>query len=421
MDNNFFVKLQKTWFYNKEEETLLEKYGSIGFTVYSILIRNVTTRNTVPICINTIANIILGENKKNNSRFIKKIKESILKMNNDLFTIYNNSNCSNPTDVDKFNNTSTYYGSIVPSTEKNGFMMLYDKEIDKLIEYARGKKISIEDLIVHYGFICNGLKGKKKEEVKDPEGLKCWYGSLESITKKIGLNKNNLINNNKIFIKENLLLIDNAGAKVSGKDEFENTSNIYARVEDKEYFNKYLEIRKGKVKKSYAAKSEKEGQDHQRKLKMLYKTYQKKNNIFDRGDIEDIEVFNKLQKMELDYLNFARSRGRKPEKLIDTNYKTIKRDGTPYKFYTGDTDELEDLDEIVPEGYRARDNDEHNKKDNVIDYDYLKENVNPFKHKGLGRSGLKIDKNFESEAYKKNDDTYNDDYDKEFENFIQNI
>ncbi|AKA70163.1 hypothetical protein [Clostridium scatologenes] len=81
---------------------------------------------------------------------------------------------------------------------------------------------------------------------------------------------------------------------------------------------------------------------------------------------------------------------------------------------------------VPKEGFDDKDTNEHDKKDNVIDYDYLKENsipvINKSKPKGkIGKSGLKTDKNFESETYKKNDDIYNDDYDKEFDNFIQSI
>ncbi|WPC42930.1 hypothetical protein [Clostridium sp. JS66] len=323
MDNNFWVEVDKKWFYAPEgEETLIQKYGTLGFVIYSILLRSVTTRNTIPICVNSIADILLI-NKKNNNRFVNRIKNKIKDMNNNLFILCKDTNCNIP--VEDINNSTIYFTKLNDNKDAP-FMMLYDNEIDKLIEYSVGKNVSVEDLITHYSFIVNGFKGKKeKEEV--PEGYKCWYGTFDSITNKIGLAKNTLVANNKIFQELNLLLIGNAGGKLDKENNtYENTSNIYSKFADKEYFNKYLEVKKGQINKSFQRNKDKKEQDEQRRLKQIYKNYQKKNNITCIEDIEDKEKFRELNSLELNYYNFVKMRD-KDYKIRKSNFITIRTDG----------------------------------------------------------------------------------------------
>jgi len=338
MSNNFYTMLEKEWFYNSEEETLLQKYGSICLMVYSVLLRNLTTRNTFNFSIDSLCSTLLI-NKKDNTAMVNKIKDAIRRLNGELFIVSLDSNCNIKANFTKIDNKNTYYGIRINEPLKEKFIMVYDFEIDKLIKYSKGKKNSLNELITHYIFICNGFNGSEKEE-----GYKCYFGSMDYIATKTGIENSTLLSNNKIFNELDLLLIGNPGGNIEDK-KYKNSSNIYARAENKIEFDKFIEIKKSTLSKKFAKDIDKKQQDKQRQLKQYINKWKTENGIekwMDKDCLSE-EQFEELHELEMKYFNFVTSRGKK---LNNPKFLTIKRDGTIKNQYTSDAEHEEEYIEV---------------------------------------------------------------------------
>ncbi|WMJ81233.1 hypothetical protein RBU49_02975 [Clostridium sp. MB40-C1] len=360
VNNNFYIMLEKEWFYNGEEQTLLQKYGTTALMIYIVLLRNLTIRNTFNFSIDNLCSVLLI-NKNNNSKMVKRIKNTIKELNDTLFIVCLDSNCNKKANILKINNSTTYYCIRTKEPLKEKFIMIYDSEIDRMIEYSKGKKNSLSDLITHFSFICNGFNNSKKEK-----GYLCYFGSLNYIEQKTGILKANLLSNNKIFIEQNLLLIGNAGGSIED-NKYENASNIYARIENKVEFGKFMKIKKSSLNNKFESKAEKKQQDKQRQLKQLINQWKKDNNVKEYMDKDDLtpEQFEQLHILEINYFNFVISRGKK---LKNPKFLTIKRDGTIKEKYNpegaeGESEALQAQQKI---------NEEY---DNEADYNVWKEDV----------------------------------------------
>ena len=147
MENNFYIKLENQWFQKDKETncTLLDELGAESLLVYSILKRDVTIRNTIKFNLNDIYKS-LRIDKNKNSNMVKKIKQSIIKMNNKLYTIHSDSNCNEYIDIHKINNNDTYYLKLNKLIEKN-FFIVYDWELDQIINIAHNDSLSKAEIV----------------------------------------------------------------------------------------------------------------------------------------------------------------------------------------------------------------------------------------------------------------------------------
>lgn len=351
VNNNFYVMLEKEWFYvpeeRKEEQTLLQKYETNSLMVYSIILRNLTNRNTFNFSIDGICSTLLID-KRSNNIMVKKIKKSIQKLNNNLFVVCSDSNCNNKADISKINNGTTYYCIRKNEPLKDKFIMVYDTEVDKMIVYSKGKKNSLAELITHYVFIVNGFKGmseKEKKEEKVVDGYACYFGSMEYITSRTGITTSTLMVDNKIFIEQQLLLIGNAGGAIVDNN-YTNTSNIYCRFENKIEFDKFMKINKARVGKKFANAEDKVLQDKQRRLKQFINKYKKEIEVDENTTKDDltVEEFETLHKLEKDYYDFVISRDKKP---VKPKFITITQDGIEKELYVPEEEAEEEY--IPPE------------------------------------------------------------------------
>lgn len=349
--NNFYIMLEKKWFYNKEKEivldTFLQKYEKYGLMIYCILLRTLTSRNTFTLNLNDLY-ATLQIDKSKQWIITSKIRSIIVeKMNNNLFTICTDSNCNIPLIIDidikddktkykNFNNDITYYCIRKEKPLENKYIMIYDHEIDTLAKHIHGKKKSLEDIITHYCYIVNDFTGKKKNENEsveneskeaDPEGYLCSYPKLDTICEKTNIgSKSTLIDNNKIFIESGLLIIGNPGGRL--EDEiYTNSSNVYARAKDTEQFNKFMEIRKKSLNKKYENVNDKKLQDSQRAIKQKINNYKKSQGFDNKTTINDLtnEQIAILHELELAHYNLTISRDKKQKQ---PHYLTLKLDGT---------------------------------------------------------------------------------------------
>ena len=354
VNNNFYVMLEKEWFYvpeeRKEEQTLLQKYETDSLMVYSIILRNLTTRNTFNFSIDSICSTLLID-KRSNTIMVNKIKKSIQKLNNNLFIVCSDSNCNNKADISKINNGTTYYCIRMREPLKDKFIMVYDIEVDKMITYSKGKKNSLPEMITHYIFIVNGFKGmseKEKKEEKVVDGYACYFGGMEYIASKTGITISTILADNKVFIEEKLLLIGNAGGAIADNN-YTNTSNIYCRFENKIEYDKFMKIKKASLGKKFANAEDKILQDKQRRLKQFVNKYKKENGITKGDTMSDLTTkqVDELHILEVEYLDFVTSRGKEP---VNPKFITITRDGVSLEKYVPKVEVEEEYIPSPPKG-----------------------------------------------------------------------
>jgi len=344
IDNNFFIKLEKAWVYNNEGETYLNKYGSIALMAYSIMLRNMTTRNTFNFSINDLCNTLLI-NKRNDNAAVIKVKQAIIELSKELYTICTDSNCNiKVEDLSTLDNGTTYYCISKHEVLKDKFIIVKDNEIDKLITYSKGKKNTLSDVIAHFIFVVNGFKGVSQKDLNEGincEGHLCFFGSLDYISKNINMNEGNLLSNNEAFRELNLLLIESPGGKM--KDgTYKSDSNIYARKENQTEFEKFMIIKKFALGKSNTNSIPL--QNEQRRLKQLMNVYKKsitKDVEITKDNISSKE-FKELNKLEMDWYNCVIAR---KSSLGKPGLITMKLDGTMLEQFKGKVNKIKTIKE----------------------------------------------------------------------------
>ncbi len=263
---------------------------------------------------------------------INKIKDTIIHMDEKLITIYEDNSCKKKLDISDFKNSNIYYAKLHREVLKEKFFIMYDEEIDNIIDIAVNNNISRDDIFTQFAYYCKSFGGDNTQD-----NYKVCFPSVETIKRNTFIPDGTVKRYNKLLKENEIILIDNAGMNKK-EMKYENTSNVYSRFEDKEYLDKYMEIAKKKVKIKNNKLIDKELQDKQRKLKQLINQYKKDNDISGKYDISEQEWFE-LQEIEREYYDFVvKVRGKKIKRgacLI-----TIKLDGTDREFYDYNKEEV---------------------------------------------------------------------------------
>lgn len=323
---NNYIKMDNKWFAKENEDNLLIKYGHIGFMVYSILQKDVTVKNTIRFRIVDLLKDL--KITTNNSAMINKIKNSLMEMNEKLFVICIDGEYNNPFDKTKqLNNTTVYYLKLLTPPLENKFFILYEWEINRIIFIERDKRLSRGTLLTQMGYYAKSFGGTAKDkEDKELENYKIHYCSIEAILKNCLLDDNTVIRNNKLLSENGIILYENPGMVQYEK----NATNIYARVEDKNYFDDYVKLQKNKIIIKYTGKKDKEQQNLQKSLKQKINNYKKSQGFNEHTTMEDLteEQHTVLMAMEKEYVEFVKGRTGKDKIKKGTKLITLNLDGT---------------------------------------------------------------------------------------------
>lgn len=321
--NNNYIKIDNNWFAKEDSDNLLIKYGHVGFMVYCILQKDVTVKNTIRFRIVDLIKDL--QITINNSTMIKKIKDTLVQMNEKLFTICTDDNCNNSIDATKqLNNTTVYYLKLLTAPLEKKYFWLYNWEMNKIISIERDKRLGRGTLFTQMGYYAKSFGGAEKDKNENKlENYKIHYCTINAILKNCLTDDNTVIKNNKLLMENGIILYENPGMVKHDK----NANNIYARVEDKTYFEDYVELQKSKIKIKYTAQKDKEQQNLQKSLKQKINNY-KKLQGFD-SDITIDDLTNKqiaiLYELELAHYNLTINRGKKQKQ---PHYLTLHLDGT---------------------------------------------------------------------------------------------
>jgi hypothetical protein len=171
-----FNMFQNEWFDTKNNDiSLLKQYSERALLTYAAMIRNLTIRNTIIFNISELYQILnIDKNDKVKRTYVK---DSIQQMNNNIFTIYQDSKCSLSVNPDELDSKKNYY-ALLSFEIKDNYFAITDDEIDRIIKVSNQNGIHYGKLFAQYAYIHKCFNGDQTDKTYNT----C-YCSIANISK----------------------------------------------------------------------------------------------------------------------------------------------------------------------------------------------------------------------------------------------
>lgn len=314
-DNKYFIQLENEWFHDNDNKTLLDTYGKYGLLIYSILLRGLNNRGVILLSMNHLCSQ-LNIDTRNNRKKLSLISDAIEYMNGNLFDIYSDGHCMNLVST-KLNNKDFYYIRLKRDRLNGNFFMLYDYDVDAIINTGSDRFINNVELMSIFAYISMSLTKDKSS---------CKYMTtqrkISTISSKCNIPIRSCVRYIKILIDENIILCGNSG-KADVSESYKNDINLYGVPDHKDSFDKALKD----LKKSEYVDANKEAQNNQRRVKQSINLWMKHNNHPSESDLTR-DQWDEINHLELEYMKILKDRGRNKAKG-GIGFLTIKLDGSP--------------------------------------------------------------------------------------------
>lgn len=307
-----YVKVNNTWFIN---DFHYNNYGSVGYSVYIMLLRNYTIRDSCVFSLSMLYSdfkvLSRGSYKSQND-----IKLSLLNMNNHVFTIYEDRDMKIPISNNQIDKDKIYYITM-HNEDKYKFTILYDQEIDSIINGIKYKKgFSIYKAISCFGYLMMYIGTKKNDK-----NYKVCYPTFDKISQVLNISKPTIDSYNKLLKNCKVLAYDNTLYNIGlGKSE----CNTYSRFCDVEYLNKYIDKKSERNTLIRTKKSNQSLLSKQKSIKQKINYWKRKYNN-DKNNINEQE-WQEVHNLETQYVNIVHIRGLKLKRGM--GLWTYKLDGS---------------------------------------------------------------------------------------------
>jgi DNA-binding transcriptional MocR family regulator len=176
------------------------------------------------------------------------------------------------------------FAELYDSLEDN-FTMIYDNEIDFILDYCKSNKIN-KYLIIHlYLYILSCINNNKQDE-----DYKLAYPKIETMANELEISENTVLKYIDILKANKLIYYNNVGYKIVN-GEYRMTNTYYCRNEDIELLNNRLDKIKQTKNITIMNKSDKVKTNNKRSVK------QKINKLINKLNKteEEIERLKLLQ------------------------------------------------------------------------------------------------------------------------------
>lgn len=325
----YFVNLSNEWFKNGDNESLLQKYGSDSMVIYTLLLRNLTYRNNIIFSLNELGDKL--NIKQNNTRMVNKLKGILLKMNNQIIEVYQDSNFLNKVNSIEYN--KIYHSKILIDIPKEQYFQIFDEDIDKLLEGVKNKNINKFEIVTYLIFLLSCMGSKEGEE-----NYKVCYPSIEYSSKICSINEKSIIRYNGILEELKIIAIDNAGMNRDVDNGFKNVNNTYSRYIDKDILNKSVEEHRKNVQIAVDYNTKKTLQNKSRGKAKEISMWKNKHDIYNLTESE----YNELYLLEKEHYQIRMNIVHDAKKIhINGGYLTLyptkngeKKSYANYKLYT---------------------------------------------------------------------------------------
>lgn len=274
-ENDTFVQIENK--YIKDGDDVLDDES---LTILTLLNVNKTVKNNFIFSISWIMDML--KYSENNLRKRNDIKNTInYFIENNIIKIYTNITMDVEnmiTDINTINKNTLLYGKIQLEYDEitDGFTMLYDKELFKIIDISKKYKLDTYSLIrlVLYLFSCINCN-------KDIEDYCLCYPSFKNISDEVGISETTIEKYITILQYEKIIDYDYAGYKETAQGKVKNGHMFYSRYMDRNLLIERVKnerIREGFIKLN---KLSKDKSNMKRSISQMINKLNNKNNLTD--------------------------------------------------------------------------------------------------------------------------------------------
>lgn len=269
------------------------KMDSDKLLLYTIIMQNRTTKDTCIFSIRELCNR-LNTNTKNTNRVNYIIDTLEYFQKKEIFFFSDKYNCKNEINIKQFsekNKLDFIYVEVVNEIIDN-FTIIYDDEVDMILELCQEKNINKYNMIHLYLYILSFIK-----ENKTDDDYKLAYPSINNIASELQLSEYTVLKYIKELNEAEILYYDGVGYKIIN-GEYKMTNTYYCRTQDKELLDKFIQFKRQEKNITPMTKNDKNTTNKKRSLKQKINKINKKQNKTQ----EDIELTRQLEE-EYEKLN----------------------------------------------------------------------------------------------------------------------
>ena len=262
-----------------------DKLESDKLLLYLMLMQNRTTKD---ICIFSIRQLCnrLNTTTRNSNR-TKYIIDTLKYFEDKEILCFSDSyNCKNEIKIEEYTNENKIdilYAELINEIDGD-FTIIYDNEVDMILELCQQKNINKYNIIHLYLYILSFIKANEQDE-----DHKLAYPSINNISEALQLSEYTVLKYIKELKKEEILYYDSIGYKIVN-GEYRMTNTYYCRMEDKDKLDGFIESkRKDKDIKPMTSK-EKNKTNLKRSLKQKINKLNKKENKTEEEKLQLEEI-----------------------------------------------------------------------------------------------------------------------------------
>jgi DNA-binding transcriptional regulator YhcF (GntR family) len=265
------------------------KLDSKKLFLFLILMQNRTTKDTCMFNVRYLCDRLDATTRNTNrTKYIidtlKYFQEKQILFFSDKY------NCIDEINIEKFiteNKMDIVFAELYEPFEDN-FTMIYDNEIDFILDYCKNNKINKYLIINLYLYILSYINNNEKDE-----DYKLCYPSIETLANELQISENTVLKYIDILKENKLLYYNNVGYKIVN-GEYKMTNTYYCRYDDKEVLENKLDNIRQTKSINIMNKSDKMKTNNKRSLK------QKINKLINKLNKTEEEV-EKLKLLQEEY------------------------------------------------------------------------------------------------------------------------
>jgi len=262
------------------------KLDSKKLFLFLILMQNRTSKDTCMFNVRYLCDRLDATTRNTNRT--KYITDTLKYFQEQQILFFSNKyNCIDEINIEEFvigNKMDIVFAELYDSLEDN-FTMIYDNEIDFILDYCKSNKIN-KYLIIHlYLYILSCINNNKQDE-----DYKLAYPKIETMANELEISENTVLKYIDILKANKLIYYNNVGYKIVN-GEYRMTNTYYCRNEDIELLNNRLDKIKQTKNITIMNKSDKVKTNNKRSVK------QKINKLINKLNKteEEIERLKLLQ------------------------------------------------------------------------------------------------------------------------------
>lgn len=259
--------------------------------ITTLILLNKGYKDAIPFNINMILELL--NIKKTSTNTINNIINTLQELEGyNLITYYSNTVLTDIININTINKNTIIYAKLEDEIES--FIMLYDADIYKILEYTKRHKIDKYNLLGIYIYLMSCINKDENNE----DYLLC-YPSYERIAGELDIISNTI----NIYIKAlkelKIIYYDYAGFKETSKGKIKNSNMYYCRYKDKNIL--IDRVRKIGLKEGYIKVNNKSKNisNQKRSIKMKLNKLNKKEHLTEEEKKLKKELesnYNKLTK-----------------------------------------------------------------------------------------------------------------------------